>query len=160
MSILTNLALGSRPITIFMMLLVLGAGVFAYMGLRQDLYPEYDYPFVTVVTFYPSANPQTVERDVTDPIEDAILGASGIKQIQSTSAANQSLIMVEFEFDEDMAEAERLIQSRVNGVTLPDRVADPVVRRIGSEMVPVLQLSLVSDRDLPALERVIDDVLL
>lgn len=160
MTALTSLALSRRSITIFMVLLVLAAGVFSYSQMRQDLYPEYDYPFVTIATSYPSANPQTVERDVTDPIEEAIQGITGLKQFQSTSAANQSLVMAELNFDVDMEEAERNVQSRVNGITFPPGVTDPLIRRIGSEMVPILQLSVVPGGDLVTSDEFIKDIII
>lgn len=115
---------------------------------------------MTIATFYPSANPQTFERDVTDPIEDAIKGISRVRHIQSTSAANQSVVMVEFEFGEDIEEAEKTIQSHINGVTLPNQVDGPVVKRIGIATMPVLQLSVAGDDDLVTLGRTVDDAII
>ena len=96
-------------------------------------------------------------REVTGPIEDAITGMSGLKEVQSTSAENLSLVLATFEFGLDMEQTERDIVSSLNGVGFPDEVSDPMVSRIATDVFPVMQLSVLGDRDVPSLQRVIDD---
>ena len=79
----TGLALRRRTVTLFAIILVLAAGVFTYRTLPVELFPEIEFPLVTIVTFYPSANPDAVAEDVTAPIENAIQGIDGLASIQS-----------------------------------------------------------------------------
>ena len=159
MSLLTSLALRRRSVTILAILLALVGGLVTYRSLEVELFPEIEFPNITIVTFYPSANPEAVVRDVTDPIENAIAGISGVKEVQSVSSENRSLVFANFEFGEDMEEAERTIESNLNGVRFPSGVEDPIVSRINNDVFPVLQLSVVGERDIPSLQRLMDDLI-
>lgn len=159
MSFFTGLALRRRSVTVLIVLLVLAAGFFTYQNLERELFPEIEFPNITVVAVYPNANPETVEREVTEPIEEAVDGMEGLKEIQSTSSENISIVLLTFEFGEDMEEAERTIESSVSGVNFPDDVQEPLVSRISNDTFPVLQLSVTGDRDIPSLQRILDEVI-
>ena len=58
MGLLTRLALRRRSVTVLGVILVLAAGIFTYSALPVELFPEIEFPLVTVTTFYPSANPR------------------------------------------------------------------------------------------------------
>ena len=85
LNFLTNLALAKRSVTILIVFLVLGSGLFAYKNLERELFPEIEFPNIFIVTLYPSANSESVMRDVTEPIEEAIENLDGIRDIQSLS---------------------------------------------------------------------------
>ena len=95
---ITNLALRRRSVTVLAVILVLASGIFTYSRLPVELFPEVDFPLVTVTTFYPSANPESVSENVTIPVENAIVGIDGLDAIQSISTGNQSIIIATFEF--------------------------------------------------------------
>ena len=159
MSFLTALALGRRSVTILMVALVLAAGLFTYRTLQVELFPEIDFPLITIITFYPSANPNAVVRDVTAPIENAISGIDGLDGTQSVSSENLSLLIANFKFGTDMAEAERVISTRLSGVEFPLGVEDPRVARINPDEFPVLQLSVLGDREIPELQRFVETLI-
>ena len=77
MRFLTATAISKRSVTVLAIFLLLISGVTAYNTLRVDLFPDIEFPLVTVTTSYPSANPEAVVRDVTDPVEAAISGMQG-----------------------------------------------------------------------------------
>ena len=159
MSFLTALALRRRSVTILIVAIVLAAGLFTYKTLQVELFPEIDFPLVTVTTFYPSANPDAVVREVTEPIENAISGTEGLDSIQSISSENLSLLLANFKFGTDMGEAARAISTRVSSVRFPDSAKEPNVARINPNEFPVLQLSVVSDRPIPELQRLVDSLI-
>ena len=159
MSLLTALALSRRSVTILVIVMLLGAGLYTYRTLPVELFPEIEFPLVTVVTFYPSANPEAVVRDVTAPIESAIAGMEGLENVQSTSSENLSLLLANFKFGIDMAEAARTISSRLSGLTFPSGVQAPRVARVSPNEFPVMQLSVVSDRDIPELQRIVESLI-
>ena len=105
MSFLTGLALRRQSVTVLLIIMVLVGGILTYKNLSVELFPEIEFPLITVSTFYPSANPEVVVRDVTDPIENAILGVDGVDGIQSISSENRSVVLVNFVFGIDMDEA-------------------------------------------------------
>ena len=160
MSFLTGLALRRRSVTIMVILLLMLGGVVTYRSMEREAFPEIEFPNITILTIYPSANPDAVVRDVTDPIEDAIDGMTGLNKIQSTSSENMSMILATFEFGEDMIEAERAIVSNINGLSFPAGVEEPIVSRIANDVWPVIQLSVIGDRDIPSLQRIMDDMIL
>jgi len=160
LSFLTILALRRQSVTILVVVLVLAGGVFTYNQLERELFPEIEFPNIFILTLFPSANPETVERDVTEPIEEAIDGIEGLKEIQSTSSANLSLVQLTFEFGEDMKEAERTVESSLSGIDFPVDVTDPQVTRLNNNTFPVLQLSVKGDRDIPSLQRLVDDLII
>ncbi len=146
--------------TTLVVILILAGGVFTYRTLPVELFPEIEFPLVMVTTFYPSANPEAVAREVTEPIENAITGVDGLDTLQSFSSENRSIVLATFEFGTDMAEAESDIGSSVNSISFPDLVADPVVGRIDPDAFPVLQLSLSGERDLIELQETLDSTVL
>ena len=157
---ITKLALSRRSVTTLAVALVLAAGVFTYRTLPVELFPEIEFPLVTVTTFYPSANPEAVARDVTEPIEDSMAGLDGLDAIQSFSSENRSIVLASFEYGTDMAEVENAISSSVNGIPFPQGVQDPVVGRFNPDSFPVLQLSITGDRDMLELQEILDSQVL
>jgi HAE1 family hydrophobic/amphiphilic exporter-1 len=155
----TGLALRRRSVTILIVLMVLVAGFFTYRNLERELFPEIEFPNITIATIYPNANPEAVERDVTEPIEEAVDGIEGLREIQSTSSENLSIVLLTFEFGEDMKEAERTIESSISGINFSDDVGKPQVSRISNDTFPVLQLSVTGERDIPSLQRILDEVI-
>ena len=159
MTFLTGLALRRPAVTVLIIILVMAGGVYSYQNLQRELFPEIEFPNITVLTAYPQANPQAVARDVSEPIEDAIIGMEALKDVQSVSSENFSMVLATFEFGEDMEEVERTIEGNINGIRFPDGVEDPSVSRIASDVFPVMQLSVLGDRDIPSLQRVVDDLI-
>ena len=158
MSFITALALRRRSVTILIVAMVLAGGIFTYKSLQVELFPEIEFPLITVITFYPSANPEAVVRDVTVPIENVISGVDGLDDVQSISSENLSLLLANFRFGTDMAEAERTIASRLSGIPFPAGVEEPRVARINPNEFPVLQLSVVGDREIPELQRIVESL--
>ena len=157
---LTKLALNRRTVTTLAIVLVLAAGIFTYRTLPVELFPEIEFPLVTVTTFYPSANPEAVAKEVTEPIENTMSGLDGLESVQSFSSENRSIILASFEFGTDMTEVESNISSSVNGISFPDGVSTPLVGRINPDSFPVLQLSVSGDRELVELQEILDSRIL
>ena len=155
MNILTELALSRRAVAVLMVILALVGGVLTYRSLQVELFPDVEFPLVSVFTSYPSANPEAVVQDVTEPIEDAIAGVKGVESIESTSSENLSVVLVSFKLGTDMDEAEQSIVTNVSRIGFPTGVQDPSVLRIDPERFPVLQLMILSDQDIPRLARTI-----
>ena len=108
-----------RSVTVLAIIIVLVAGILTYRSLPVELFPEIEFPLVTVSTFYPSANPDAVVRDVSAPIENAISSVDGLGNVQSVSFEDRSLVLANFKFGTDMAEAERTIASNMAAYASP-----------------------------------------
>jgi len=160
LSYFTGLALRRRPVTILTIILIMAMGVFAYNNFQRELFPQIEFPNITILTLYPNSDPDTVVRDVTKPIEDAISGISGIADIQSTSGENISIILATFEFGEDLDEAERELENAINEIDFLSGVDDPTIVRINSDTFPAIQLSVLGDTDIPGLQRILDNIII
>ena len=158
MSFITRLALRRRPVTVLIMIMLFGLGVYSYINLQRELFPDITFPNVAVNAFYPNSDPETMMRDVTEPMEEAISGIDGLREISSVSTGNRVNLLATFDFDTDMEEAEREVESAVTGANLPDDVVF-FVSRITPSQFPVMQFTVSGDEDIPGLQRLVNDVI-
>ena len=70
--------------------------------LGVDLFPRVEFPVVSVETILEGAAPETVESDVTDPIEEQVNTTSGIETLSSTSSEGRSQVVIEYGLNEDV----------------------------------------------------------
>lgn len=160
MTFITQLALRRSSVTLLVILLILGGGVYIYNQLERELFPDIELPTIFITTAYPTADPETVMREVSEPIETAIAGVDGLTETESTSQENLSTVIATFDYSQDMKEAERDIQSQVNGINFPDGVDNPWVTRINNNVFPIMQVSASGDRDIVSLQRILDDLVI
>lgn len=158
MSFITRLALRRRPVTVLVMIMLFGLGIYSYINLQRELFPEIAFPNVAVNAFTANSDPETLMRDVTQPLEEAISGISGLREVSSISTGSRVNLLATFDFDTDMADAEREIESAVSGTDLPDDVVI-LVSRITADAFPVIQFTVSGDEDIPGLQRLVSDVI-
>ena len=125
--------------------ILLAGGVYVYNSLKVELFPDIEFPLVAVNTSYPSVDPEGVVEDVTSPIEKAISGMDGLESVQSTSFEGNSLVLANFKFGTDMANAESNIEAAVSGLSFPVGVERPDVGRFNPDQVAVLQFSVIAE---------------
>src|SRR6185436_4118783 len=96
---LSNLSI-KQPVFATMMMVALAVLCLAsYQELKVDQFPAVEFPILTVTTVYPGAAPETVEREVTKRIEEAINTVEGIKHVESTSQEGLSNIVIFFHLE-------------------------------------------------------------
>ena len=137
-----------RPIaTTLLMAAILLAGIVAYTQLPVSALPEVDYPTIQVLTFYPGAGPNVVETTVTAPLETQFGEMQGLSQMTSTSSANSSLIVLQFNLNLNIDDAEEEVQAAINaGLNfLPaDLPQPPIYSKVNPADAPVLTLAITS----------------
>lgn len=126
--------------------MVVVAGLYAGLTMKQESIPSITLPAVTVVTTYPGAAPDEIMDEVTIPMEQRIQNMNGVELTTSTSMANASTIQVQYDFEVDMDEATRELEDALAQVTIPEAANEPQVSRLSLDAFPVLSLS-VSDPD-------------
>ena len=154
------MALRRPTAAILAIFIVLGSGIFAYRTLQVELFPQIEFPLVTVFAAYPSADPGAVVQDVTAPIERAIGGIEGLESVQSTSFEGNSAVFATFEYGTDMAEAESAIAAAVTGITFAAGVEEPTVGRFNPDEFPVIEFSVVSDRSVAEVQGIVESRIL
>lgn len=169
MSSLTRISLANRAVIALATLITIGAGLWATVSLKQELIPSMDIPMAGVVTVAPGAGPESVERDVTDPIERAVDSVEGVNRTTSNSGSGFSVVTVELDYGTDMTQASQELQQAINRVTsgLPNG-AEPELILGSIDDMPVVQLAAASgangkelltvlqDEIVPALESLTD----
>lgn len=133
----------SRPITTLMYVVTLMIfGFIAFKSMPTSLYPNIDFPIVTIKTVYPGAEPQTMESQVTDKIEEAISRIEGMDMISSASSEGVSVIMAKFLLERDINEAANDVRDKVSAVVLPQDAKAPLVSKLDIGGASVINLFL------------------
>src|SRR4030042_6278722 len=95
-----------RPVLAIVMSLVItlfGIIGYTFLGVRE--YPNVDPPIISVSASYTGANADVIETQITEPLEESISGAEGIRFISSVSREGRSNIRVEFNLNRDLEDA-------------------------------------------------------
>ena len=156
---ISDFAIRKPVVTIVSMLVRLLFGVVALFVLQTDEFPEVNPPVVSVAIPYPGASPEIVEREVVDPIEDAMTGITGVKSIRSSSLDSFAIITVEFEFSKALQEATQDIRDKISGIRsdLPPEMEEPIITRFDPNDLPIVSLTLSSEKvDAAGLTRLAD----
>ncbi|HPM37414.1 MAG TPA: efflux RND transporter permease subunit [candidate division Zixibacteria bacterium] len=145
---LSEVAVGRPVFTTMMMAALLVLGLASYTELPIDLMPDIEFPYSVIQTVYPGASAETVESEVTSPLEDEVNLISGIRHIESRSLEGYSLVIIEFELERDAAEATQEVREKVAGIRsdLPDDIEEPMVLNFDPTAFPIMSLAVSGDR--------------
>lgn len=133
-------------IVLNLIIILFGAIGFKYLGVRD--YPAIDPPNINVRTSYGGANPDIIETQITEPLEKAINGIAGIKNITSSSNAGSSNINVEFDLSIDLEAAANDVRDKVAQAVRslpPDLEAPPVVSKADASSDAILSMTVQSN---------------
>ncbi len=153
----------SRPTTIFVAFaLLIGLGIFAGVNLPIDLYPEIEPPILVVFTGYSGAGPEEVERTVTRPLEGTLSNVSSLEKLTSTSSKGSSMVMLEFTYGTDMADAANSIRDNLELVKrfLPDGSDTPLIFKFDPSMIPIMGLMITGNRTPEELREIAEKTIL
>ncbi|MCM1988648.1 efflux RND transporter permease subunit [Oceanirhabdus seepicola] len=144
-----------KPITIIMsILIVIILGAVSLTNLTTDLLPSINLPYAVVSTSYFGASPETIEQMITKPTENSMATVSNIKNIQSVSQENMSMVILEFNEDTNMDSALVEIREKLDMITayMPSEVGNPMIMKINPDMMPIMNFSLsVKDKEISEL---------
>lgn len=141
---LSDLSIRQPVLATVMMAALAVLGVSSYRQLKVDQFPDVEFPVITVTTLYAGASPETVEREVTKKIEEAINTIEGVKHIESISQEGISSIVVLFHLEVSTQVAAQDIRGKVASIRgdLPREVEEPIVQRIDPGQMPIISLSV------------------
>lgn len=130
-----------KPFTVFIaVVIVIVFGVISYTKMTPDLFPNINTPYVIVMTTYPGASPEEAEAEITEPMEQQMATLSNIKNVTSVSAANYSVIQMEFSDEVNMDSISVDIREKIDQIegNFPETAGTPVVMKINLDMMPVV----------------------
>ena len=138
---------------------VIVIGVFSFLRLPIDQFPEMDPPYITVMTTYPGASASEMETNVTKIMENALTSVDHLKHITSESKDNISVVTLELEWGSNLEEAVNDVRSFVDMAAnnLPDNCSKPVIFKLSTSSMPICQYSITADETYAGLDKILND---
>ncbi len=137
-----------RPVlTVVIFLAIAIFGGFGYQQLPVREFPDIDFPIVNVSVVLPGADPEVIETEVLEPLEEQLNTIEGVKTITSTAREEVGSVTVEFELYRDIDVAAQDVRDRVSRARpeMADDVEEPIVRKIDPDAQAVLWFALQGD---------------
>ena len=134
-----------RPVfTVMLVSAPLVMGAVCYMQLGVDLFPNVDFPVVTVTTALHGASVEEMETCVTKPIEDIINTVSGIDELRSTTKEGISKVTVQFLLSKNGDVGTQEVRDKVNTILakLPAGTEPPIIDKFDINAVPVMTIAV------------------
>lgn len=155
-----------RPITaVLVVLCLLVFGLSSVLSSKMELTPEMNFPMMVISSVYAGASPEDVNDLVTKPVEDAVGTLSGVKNVQSISQENVSLLILEYQYGTDMNKAYSDLKKKMDNVDLPDDVEIPSIMEFNINDMPVITMAVndptqdnlynyINDKIVPEFEKI------
>jgi HAE1 family hydrophobic/amphiphilic exporter-1 len=151
---LSDLSIRRPVVATVMMLALVTVGLFSFRRLPVDMMPDVEIPVLSILTEYPGASPETVEREVSKKIEEAVNSISGVKHVASISREGLSSVIVEFNLEVKINDVSQEVRAKINAARreLPQGMLEPVIQKFDFAAMPVISLAIrsttMSPRDL------------
>jgi HAE1 family hydrophobic/amphiphilic exporter-1 len=148
-------------LTLMASLVLILFGVIALNRLGLDKFPRIEFPIVSVVTTMQGADPEVVDRNITDRVEEVVNQVPGVKSIISSSSLGTSIVAIEFELEKNVDVAYQEVKAKVDSILklLPEDADPPTVRKVEVGASPVLWVALTGNRTIQELNTYADEVL-
>ena len=147
--------------TLMVSLVLILFGIIGFSRLGLDRFPKIDFPVVSITTTMQGADPDIIDKNITDIIEEACSQVPGVKSLMSQSMIGASVVGIEFELDKNLDVAYQEVKAKVDSIVkrLPDEADPPVVRKVEVGAAPVIWVALQGDRTLQQLNTYADEVI-
>ena len=149
-----------RPImTALCFVAVVVFGIFSFLKLPIDLFPDIETNTLMVFTYYTGASASDIENNVTRPLENTLNSVEHLKHITSDSRENVSVVTLEFEYGYDIDDLTNDVRDKLDMITssLPDGADNPIIFKFSADMIPILMLSVKAEESQAALYKILDD---
>jgi HAE1 family hydrophobic/amphiphilic exporter-1 len=142
--LLSDLSIKRPVFAAVMMLALVTLGLFSYKRLALDMYPDVEIPVIVITTKFPGASPESIERELSKKLEDAVNPIAGVKHVTSTSMEGVSFVVVQFQLEVKINEAVNEARAKINAIRadLPAGIEDPVIQKIDFSAAPVMSLAV------------------
>ena len=151
----------NKRVTVTMLtILTIIFGVITLSKMGLEMMPDMDNPIVSIVTIYPGASSEDIEKTLTKPLESALAGVKGIESINSKSSEDQSVISVKFKWGVNLDFAAQDLRDAMDIISdqLPDDANKPMVLKMNMADMPVLVYGVVGKDTHKTREFLEDDV--
>lgn len=148
---LSDLSIKRPVFATVLMLALVTLGTFSYRRLSIDMMPDVEIPVLSIVTQFPGASPEAVEREVTKRLEQAVNPISGVKHVFSTSREGLSTVIVEFNLEVRIDDVAQDARSKIAAIRndLPQGIEEPVIQKLDIGGMAIVSLAVRSDQLTP-----------
>ena len=149
-----------KPITTLMAFIaVMVFGAYSLINLPIDLYPDIEFPAITVITSYRGAGAADIEANISKPIESSLNAIDNLKEISSESRDNLSIVSLEFEYEADLSEAANDIRDALSLLenVMPEEAENPMILKISSSMVPIYMYAVTAKESYQGIEQTLEE---
>ncbi|RZS93634.1 efflux RND transporter permease subunit [Aquimarina brevivitae] len=137
-----------------LMIVLLVGGIYTMFTVQKEVFPQFQLDFVNVSVTYPGSSPEEVEQGILLPVEEAIRGVQGIKEITSTAREGSGAVSIELIAGTNRMKAFQDIDQAVNRIrTFPDDIEQPEVV-LQARQRDVMDISLYGNVDIWTLRTV------
>ncbi len=151
-----------RPVLVLMIISALMVlGFVAYTRLPVELFPNVQFPFVSVIALYPGAGPDEVQLLVAKPLEEQLSSLASVREVRTLASEGQVFVAVQFELGTNTDAAAADVRQRVDiaKIQFPRDVEEPVVQKFDFSAMPVMNIGLGGTRSPRELRRLADDII-
>ncbi|MBS0012811.1 MAG: efflux RND transporter permease subunit, partial [Desulfobacterales bacterium] len=143
-----NLCIRRPVLTAVLFLVIFIFGLFGYNQMPVREFPDVEFPIVNVSAVLPGADPEVIETEVVEPLEEQLNTIEGVKEIKSTSREQVGVVTVEFELYRDIDLAAQDVRDRVTRARpeMADDIEEPVIRKVDPDAQAVMWISLRGDK--------------
>lgn len=135
------------------------SGIYSGSRMKMEMIPDITIPYLMVTSIYPGATAEQVMNEVSIPLEKTVAELDNVKHVYSHSYANMAAMQIEYDYATNLDEAKRELHATLNEVELPNGAEAPVITEVGMNMIPVLVLSVSSERqDIVELTSTVEEV--
>ncbi|TAK17074.1 MAG: RND transporter [Acidobacteria bacterium] len=144
--LLSNLSIKRPVFATVMMLALVALGITSYRRLAIDLWPDVEVPVISIVTAFPGASPESVEREVSKRIEEAVNPIAGVKHVSSISREGVSQVIVEFTLEARPDQAIQEARTKIAAIRgdLPQAISEPIIEKLDIVGGPIVSLAVRS----------------
>lgn len=134
-------------VAILLFILLTLGGIYGFMKMKVQQFPDIDLPAVVVTVTLPGAAPSQLENDIAKKIENKLTSIEGIKHIRTTLQTGAATMVTEFVLEKDIQEAVDDVRSAVGEVRgdLPAAANDPIITKVSTAGFPVVTYSVASE---------------
>lgn len=157
----TSWSIDNRTSIFIVTIIISIAGLFAYVKLPKESFPDIVVPTIYVQTIYPGTSPKDMENLVAKPLEKQIKAISGVKKLTANCIQDFTVLLVEFNTDVDVTDAKQKVKDAVDkaAIDLPkDLPRPPSVMEIAFSDIPIMYLNISGSIDLARLKNYADDL--
>ncbi|MEG9328024.1 efflux RND transporter permease subunit [Salinimicrobium catena] len=131
-----------------LMIILIGGGIWTMFRIQKEVFPQFQLDYVDVSVVYPGAAPAEVEQGILLPVEEAVRGIQGIKEVVSTANEGSGQIAIELVAGTERMKVFQDIDQAVNRIrTFPDDIEQPRVS-LRSRQRDVMEVSLYGNIDI------------